>query len=430
MDQGPGTIMPYYRRNLYVLSAAIFLTAVSWNQVIPFLPLFMKDMGVRHNLLAWVGWIFALQAASSIFAQPLWGKVGDKYGRKPMAIRAGLCLVGIYFGMSFCTTPLQLAILRFLNGALTGFIPMSMALIATNTPQEHAPRSIATAQTSSAAGLIVGPALGGLLAGLVGYRGAMQVSGAAVLLSTLLVWLLVQEPNKAALAEPTGLLQDFAISLRSRVLSSIMLTVMVFGIYGASINPILALHLSNMNGRAPVWLTGLVFSLPATALMLTAHSWTRFGERWGYHRGIHTGLIGAGICALALAFVHSIWVFSAIFFVAGIFLAAINPSTGAIICTRVDAGFRGRAYGMQQSATMLGMLIAPLVATNIGAAFGIQWVFAFIGVVSLIGSVIFPFLAGRRSVETLHEDPLIEPVVEQIPRTMQSPDVQDSGALR
>ena len=389
--------MPYYRRNLYILSTTIFLTAVSWNQVMPFLPLFMKDMGLKHNLLGWVGIVFALQSAASIIAQPFWGKMGDKYGRKPMAIRAGLCLAGIYFAMSFCQTPVQLAVLRFLNGALTGFIPMSMALIATNTPQKHAARSIATAQTASAAGLIVGPAIGGLLAGLVGYRGSMQVSGAAVFISTLLVLWLVQERSRDEIVEPTSLLQDFGIALRSKVLSSVMLTVMLYGLFVAAISPILALHLSNMNGReTTAWLTGIVFSLPPIALVLTAHSWTRFGERLGYHRGILIGLVGAGLCGLALALVHNLWLFSGIFFVAGIFLASLNPSTGALICTRVEAGFRGRAYGMQSSAAMVGSLVAPLAATRIGAAFGLSSVFAFVGISALIGSLAFFLLVNGK----------------------------------
>jgi MFS family permease len=247
--------------------------------------------------------------------------------------------------------------------------------------------------------LIIGPALGGLLAQLTGYRGSMQVSGMAVLLSTFAVWAFVQEPNKADLAEQTSLLQDFGISLRSRVLSSIMLTVMLYGIFVASITPILALHLSRLDGSAPVWLTGLVFSLPPSALILTAHSWSRMGGRRGYHRNIQIGLAGMALCGLGLALIRNVWAFAGAFFVTGIFLAAITPSTGALICTKVHASFRGRAYGMHQSASMLGNLIAPLLATRIGAAFGLSYVFAFIGLVALAGSAAFSFLINGRSTE-------------------------------
>ncbi|MBP6964399.1 MAG: MFS transporter [Armatimonadetes bacterium] len=399
--------MPYYRRNLYILSATIFLTALSWNQVMPFLPLFMQEMGLdKRSLLHWVGIVFALQSSASIVTMPFWGKLGDKYGRKPMAIRAGLCLGAIYYAMTLCQTPLQLAVLRFLNGALTGFVPMSMALIATNTPQDEAPRYIATAQSCSAAGLIVGPAVGGVMAALFGYTGTMWISGTAVLASTLLVALLVKEPNKHEITEQTSLLRDFAISLRSKVLSSIMLTVMVFGIFTAAINPILALHLASLGGKnAPVWLSGVIFSLPPAALMLTAHFWARFGERRGFDRGIQIGMTGSAAAALMLAFTRDIWAFAAVFFVAGIFIAAIGPSTGALICTRVHEEFRGRAYGMQQSATMVGTLIAPLAAAGIGGALGLWSVFAFVGVVSAVGAAVFPMLVRQWHTEPVAARP-------------------------
>lgn len=380
--------MPYYKRNLIVLSTTIFLASVSWNQVIPFLPLFVRDLGTTSEkaVLNWMGVIFALQSLSSVFAMPLWGKMGDKYGRKPMAIRAGICLAGIYFAMSVCRTPVQLALLRFLNGALTGFIPMSMALIATNTPETKAPRYIATAQAASASGLIVGPAVGGLLASVMGgYRASMEVSGAVVVLSTLIVWWLVKEPNKLEGTETTSLLDDLRMSLQSKILSAIMLAVMVLGVYYASLSPVLTLHLTRIRGSSPEWLIGAVYALPSVAMVLTAHVWASVGKRRGYFFSVQIGLAGAAVAAIALAFIHEIWAFAALYLMGGLFSSAIGPSTGALIATRVPENFRGRAYGMQQSATTLGSLIAPLLATRIGTSFGISAIFWFIGIVSFLG---------------------------------------------
>ena len=389
--------MPYYRRNLYILSTTIFLAAVSWTQVMPFLPLFMKEMGVKHNLLQWVGVVFAAQSVASIISMPFWGRLGDRYGQKPMVLRAGFCLAAIYFGMSMCHTPLQLVIFRFLNGALTGFIPGSMALIATNTPQEYAPRSMATAQSASAAGAIAGPVIGAVLAAVAGYRGSMQLSGIAVLLSTIAVWWLVQEPNKVRMAHQTSMLQDFAISLRSRMLSSIMLTLLLTGIFVNATITILTLHIAKIGQGAPNWLTGVMFSLHPVAFVLTAHQWARIGERRGYFKAIQAGMIGAAIGALILTTVSNIWMFSILYFTVGVFLAAVAPAAGAIICTQVKETFRGRAYGMQMSAGTLGAMVAPLMASNLGAAYGIPSVFAFTGAILLVGSFVLPFLVkGRR----------------------------------
>lgn len=395
--------MPYYRRNLYILSTTIFLAAISWNQIMPFLPLFLKSMGIKGaDLKWWIGMVFSVQAVASIIAQPFWGKLGDSYGRKPMIIRAGLFLTCIYYGMSFCQTPWQLALFRFLNGALTGFIPGSITLIATNTPQEKTPSFVATSQVAASAGLIVGPAIGSWLADSVGYRGSMRVSGTAVLISTLFVWLFVKEPNKVNNVEKTSLLQDFAISLRSPVLAAVLFTAMVATVFGSAISPFLALHLLEIAG-SHFKHVGLIFSLPAIAFVLTARFWTRFGERLGYHYAIIIGLAGGGVGAILLALPHNIWVFAGLYFIVGIILASIGPATSALICTKIEESFRGRAYGMQNAAATLGAFAAPLAASYFAAQFGISSVFIFVGVAFLIGSPIFWYMTSRWNTKTSSE---------------------------
>ncbi len=380
--------MLYYRRNLLILSTTVFLASMSWSQIMPFLPLFLQDIGVKHNLLRWSGLIFAAHPVAAMFAQPAWGKLGDKYGRKAMVIRAGFCLGCIYFAMSFCTSPWQLVLLRFINGALTGFIPGSYALIATNTPQEIAPRAVAIAQTASATGMIIGPAIGGLLAHIFGYHGSMRVSGAAVLFATLLVWLLVKEMHKpSASEEQTSLFQDFLTALDSPILKSILLTVALCGTFAAAINPILALHLKQLSGTAPIWLTGAIFSLPGLAFTVSAYLWTAFGERNDHRIAINIGLAGTFILAFLLYFIHNLWIFAVTYFTAGLCLAAITPSASAIICTRVDADFHGRAYGLQQSASMLGALVAPLASGFVGTAFGIPSVFIMVSGLFMAGLI-------------------------------------------
>ena len=388
--------MPYYRRNIYILSITVCLAALSWNQIMPFLPLFMKQMGVSEKMLPyWIGIVFAAQSFASMLFQPMWGKLADAYGRKPMILRAGFCLALVYFGMSICRTPWQLAMLRFLNGALTGFIPGSYALIATNTPEEIAPQYVATAQAASNAGLIAGPALGGLLASVAGYRGSMQLAGVGVLLSTLVVLWFVEERNKVIPAEKTSLARDFRTAFHSPVQLSVLWAVMLAWIFGSAISPYLTLHLTRMNGGAPDWIVGLVFSLPAAAFILTARRWTGLGETWGYERSIALGLIGGGIGALLLSFAQSMWAFGAVYFLTGVWLSALAPSISGITITRVEESFRGRAYGIQQSAGTFGALIAPLIAAKVSAAWGTRSIFAFVGTVFVVGSFVFRRLVRR-----------------------------------
>lgn len=389
--------MPYYRRNLYILSVTVFLASLSWQQVIPFLPKFLGDIGARGQYFPlWVSMIVIAQNVAAIVMQPIWGKIGDSVGRKPMIIRAGICLACVYYAMSLCRAPWQLIACRFLNGALTGFIPGSFALIATNTPEQESPRYVAILESASNVGLIVGPAFGALLVKLVhGYRPSMVVSGTAVLISTLLVVLLVQEPNKVVPKEKTSLFQDFCIAFRSPVLSSLLLVISMAWMFGNSIAPYLVLHLETLNGWRPWWLTGVVYSLPGLAFVISAYRWSCLGQEWGYHRNITIGLVGGSLGALALFLTHNVWAFAGIYFLTGLCLATLSPSVGALTCTRVPEDFRGRAYAIQQAAGTLASIPAAWVCQRIVRTDHYSPVFLFVSGLFLLGAIAFRCMLGR-----------------------------------
>jgi len=388
--------MPYYRRNLYILSVTVFLASLSWQQVVPFLPKFLREIGASgHYFPLWVSFIFAAQSLAAIVMQPFWGKLGDSFGRKPMIIRAGVCLAFVYFAMSLCRAPWQLVVCRFLNGALTGFIPGSFALVATNTPEEEAPRYVAVLESFSNVGLIIGPAFGALLVKLVhGYRLSMVVSGTAVLVSTVLVWLLVQEPNKVSPTEKTSLIQDFGIALRSPLMTSLMLAMALTWMFGGSIGPFLVVHLDTLHGWCPWWLPGLIYSLPGVAFVLSAYRWSCLGQEWGYQRNILIGLTGGATGALILFLTHNVWMFAIIYFLTGICLATISPAVGAITCTRIPGEFRGRAYGIQQAAGTLGSMLAVLTVGRLVRPDHYFPVFLFVAALFLVGAVIFKSMVG------------------------------------
>jgi DHA1 family multidrug resistance protein-like MFS transporter len=383
--------MEYYKRNLYLLTFTNFLAACSWNQVIPFLPQFLKELGVQEGIEGWAGLIFSMHYIAGIIMQPVWGKIADMVGRKPMVVRAGFCLSGIYFGMSLCTAPWHLALYRFLNGALTGFIPGSIALIATNTPKELSGRYVAIAQTGNAAGGIIGPAIGGLLAAFFGFRTAMKVSGTVVLISTLLVLFFVREENKTKVEKKTSLTEDFIAAFNMPVLMSVMGTVMLSTIISTSIQPILTLYLEELNPNISKALSGAIYSIPGIAFVLFAYRWTALGERTSYPRIIIMGLVGVSLSTAALSLSNTIPQFATVYFLTGIFLAALTPSAAALIAKDVDEDFRGRAYGMQQSASLLGGAITPTLAGIIGNAIGIRYTFLSMGLLVLAATALLYF---------------------------------------
>jgi len=156
-----------------------------------------------------------------------------------------------------------------------------------------------------------------------------------------------------------------------------------------AIQPILTVYIAEMTGgssSAPM-ISGVLFSLPAIAFVFTATSWVRTGQRVGFTTVLQWGLLGAGLSGVALYFAHTVYWFALFFFAQGIFLAALRPVTSAIISEEVDESFRGRAFGLQQSALTFGGLIGPMIAGLMSAQFGHASPFFLIGALLLIGAV-------------------------------------------
>lgn len=382
--------LPYYRRNLYVLWVSVFLVSASWTQVIPFLPLFLSQIGVTDGLNFWSGVVVSAHFVSSLFMLPVWGKLSDRFGRKPMIIRAGLSLSVIYVATSFATQAWHVALLRFLNGALTGFIPMSTALIGTNTPGPYAPRFVASLQTSSAAGSIIGPVIGGTLAGIFGVKGGLIASGTLVFLSTLLALFFVEERHQPIVEEEkTSIIADVRTAFASPVMWVVLFVSMLGQAASTGVQPVLVLHIEEMLGqRANAFLTGMVMALPGIAFVLSATRWVRLMDKHHVDRLIQAAFLGTGVMYMVTGAMPHIWLFAPVFFVGSLFVAAFRPIGAAMITSAVEQDFRGRAFALQTSASTLGGLLGPIVAGLIADYYGRRAVFVALGALLVLSPIV------------------------------------------
>jgi DHA1 family multidrug resistance protein-like MFS transporter len=385
--------MVYYRRNLWVLSFATFLANCGLYQVTPFLPLFIKELGVDVGISFWAGVTLAAQTVAQIVMFPYWGKLADKYGSKLMIIRAGVCGVLIYLGMSYCRTVWQLLWLRVINGALTGFIPASLTLVGINTPRDEAASSLAIVQSAIAFGAIIGPSLGSILANWVSYRGLMMTSGGMLAVGVVLVYLLVEERQKITTnTQSTSLWQDFQLALQIPVLVAALCSEMAYSFLMASSQPILSLYIQELTGIKANLFIGPVFALPGLALVLTNYCWCRLGERYTFQKIIVLGLIGMGLFILLQGMNRNIWWFVGAYFLVGLSTAAVCSNITGLIATKVAKDFQGRAFAFRQSFWCLGFFLSPLLSGFLGSVISLQWVFVVIGFLGLAMALIIQML--------------------------------------
>ena len=409
--------MDQARRNLYVLWLGNFLTACSFSLVMPFLPRFIAELGVTANLYTWSGLIFSVTFFSSSIMSPIWGSLADRYGRKPMLIRAGVAISIVYMLMSLVTTHVQLFWLRLLNGAFSGFIPSAVALVATNTPEDRVGRYLAILQTGMATGTVLGPLLGGTLAELMGIRWTMRVASGLVLVSVLLVIFLVKERIIGAGKPRSSVISDLRIAVSNQRLLALMVAALLIQASLQSLQPILSNFIPTLaregwiaaatgvlfgGGDATDFIVGFVFSLPAIATVLTAPRLAGVGERIGFARLLSVGLMAAGVLILPQSLVQTVGWLILLRFVFGIATAAVLPSINAALAEVVHPSFRGRAYGISTSANNLGSVLGPSLGGWVADAFGPRAVFVVTGVVLLAASAwVQRMLVGRASDEPL-----------------------------
>ncbi|HWO75404.1 MAG TPA: MFS transporter [Bacillus sp. (in: firmicutes)] len=378
--------MPTWQRNLWVLWIGVFFTAASFSMVIPFLPIFLLEIGVHDHTEMWSGLIFGAAFFAGAIATPFWGMISDKYGRKPMIIRAGLALFVIYILMAFVTNPYQILALRILQGLLSGFIPGSITLIGTNTPSEKVGYALSLISSASATGMILGPLLGGGMAELVGNRWAFATAGIIVGIATILIIFFVKEENFKPNKEKGSILNDFKIGLSNRPFLLVLILTLVVSCSIMTIEPILPLYIADLgsSSKYATFLTGVVISLPGIASALFAPRWGKWADKVGFQRVLFIGLLGAGIGTIAQILFTEIWGFSLIRFVYGIFFCAVFPALNGLVVKTTPEEFRGRAFSLNQTSNQLGGMIGPIIGGFLGGILPVQSLFVITGLLLLV----------------------------------------------
>lgn len=354
----------------------------------PFMPVFLgDDLGVTVGVTVWAGVLGAVNSGFSALSAPLWGALGDRWGRKAMMVRAGIFLGASYVLMSLVRTPVELLGVRIMIGALTGFIPTATALVATTTPERHLGRALSLVQTGNQAGSILGPMLGGVLADLVGIRTTMMLSGVFVFAATLLVLVSVREQFERQPQQAGNLVGDMRHVLQGGALLLVLLVSTLMQSSQSAMEPILVPYIKELLGPGqPNWLAGVIYSLPGLAFIVAAPRWAALGERWGYTVTASVGLLGAALLTIPQALVSSGLGMGVFRLTAGLALAAVSPGIAALITELVPREQRGKAFGLNQSAFNLGAMLGPLLGGVLGDRAGVRWVFPLTAVLLLFAA--------------------------------------------
>ncbi len=349
--------------------------------ILPFISLYIETLGNFSDTFVqnWSGWTFGITFVAAFAFSPIWGKIGDKYGRKPILVisAAGLCVS--VFAMGFVTSVWQLFLLRLFMGIFTGFISMSQALISTQTPKHIAGKVLGTLQTGSITGSLMGPLIGGAVADALGFATTFKSISVALLISALLVLFGIKEQR---IEEEAGKKTSYTSKevvlhiTRHPVLLIVMLVSMFVQIAHFSIQPILSLYVAELHGPANIALfSGIAFSAAGLGNLLMARNWGKIGDRFGYIKILVILLFMAGIVYFPGAFVTNIWQLVVLRFFLGVAIGGIIPVRIAYIRQEAPIAMQGEVLGYNTSIRFFGNMIGPALGGMLSGFFGFASVF-------------------------------------------------------
>lgn len=364
--------------------------------VLPFISLYIEEFGNFSDsyVQTWSGWVFGITFVTAFIFSPIWGRIGDKYGRKKILIfsAAGLGLSVLLMG--FANSVWELFLLRLFMGIFTGFIPMSQAMISTQTPKRIAGQVLGTLQTGSITGALMGPLLGGALADTFGYASTFKWISITIFLSGIIVLFGVREiliqfsdDNQEQVSYSTK--EVLLHIIRNPVLLVVMLISTLVQIAHFSIQPILSLYVAEIHGPASIaFYSGIAFSAAGLGNLLMAKRWGKLGDRIGYTKIMIFLLFMAGIVYLPGAFVTNIWQLVVLRFLLGISIGGLVPVRVAYIRQEAPLSMQGEVLGYNTSLRFLGNIIGPALGGMLAGFFGFSAVFFVTSGLLLMGGAI------------------------------------------
>lgn len=362
-------------KNIPILIGSMFLVAVGYTMVIPFLPLYLLEIGVAESEVGfWSGLVFSVCFLVAGIMGPVWGKLADSGGKKKMAVRAGVLLSISYVFCGMAQDEYQLLGARAFQGVANGYVAAAMAIISASAAPNKLGLTLGLAQTALLVGGICGPLVGGVVSHMAGMKNSFYIAAVLLGIVRAAVIFFVREPTEIsdektedALEKKDSLVDDLRYAYGNLYLKELLVITFALQCTILMIQPVTALYVGQLLGTLDnVEVTaGFIMSAGGIAGALTTALWGKFGQEHGYYLVMMITSMAAGIITVLQAIPDNIWGFAACQFLVGCFIIGLNPSLNAALVKYTPASFHGRVFGLSSAAQQFGNMAGPLIAAGI-----------------------------------------------------------------
>lgn len=394
-----------WHKAFYTLWLGCFITGMGYSMTMPFIALFIADLGnyskLQINLYS--GLAFAMTFIAQAIVSPYWGNLADRKGRKLMCMRASGVMALTITLTGFAPNAIYIIVMRFIQGSFSGYINNATALMAGETPHRRSGWVMSQMMTAGTAGNLVGPLLGGALSsffgnifgGAWGYRIPFFITGFLMLLVFFATTFLVHENFTPISREKMKPMKEIMVGLPSVKLIILMfVTTMLVQSSSMSIDPIVSLYVKSMmpNSDNVAFVAGVVAATPGLGTLITASKIGHKMDEVGPLRVLRIGLVVGFILFIPMALTHNPWVLAVLRFFLGIASAAMLPAAQTVLTLNTPAESFGRIFSYNQSFQAVGSVLGALMGSTISGLSSyaaVFWITGFTLFINFILVIIF-----------------------------------------
>ena len=363
----------------------------------PYIALYLyRDFGIRDpGHLAFVsGLVVAAGPVTQAFFSPIWGAVGDRFGRTAMVLRA-LGTSAFTCGLaSFVPSVPWLIATRSLAGAGSGVGASATAIVADSSPVSRMAGSLGLMAAAVSLGQVFGPIAGGAIATVLPIRWLFLAGGIFLAFSVVPVVLLAREPPRArARADAPGLraaLRAAPGGTRGALIAlSLAIGLTYLGASGAQ--QLLVLRMIQLNVSSTGLAIGLAFSAFGLATAVASLLCWMLVGRIGYRRGAAFAAVVLAIAIAGCALAPALPALLAAAAGAGAGFGLLTPALNSMLGLEAPAEIKATVFGFAASAQTLGYGAGPLLGGSVAAIAGLGFGFGALALASVVAGLVVWF---------------------------------------
>lgn len=376
-----------WKRTLYLVWFIQIFSLMSFSFGLPFLPYYIQELGVTDpdKLRLFTGIVTSAPAIGMGLMAPVWGIVADRFGKKPMLLRAMLSASIILAGLGLVNSVTGVIILRAAQGFLTGTITAAVALVAGETPRERMAYALGFMSSSSFIGRTVGPAVGGILADTLGYKPSFFLGGATMLLCFFLVLFFVKESKKPQKENIGGSIKNI-LSILTLPVSMVLITIFFLRIGQSVVRPYMPLYVQQVRGtiEGSAMVTGLISAGASVMAALAAITLTGLGDRYNKKKLSILYLSAAITLSIPLILSNTLWGFGVFYALIFFMLSTVEPMLMSDTLDKVPDSKHGLLFGVRATVGSIAWAISPMIGSAVSIKWSLESVFCLIPIFFVI----------------------------------------------